>query len=120
MSQVQDLYNGLLDSDTDISSTNDDSSENESVKEDCASDLGLSITLEKAAENYALMGTLSDCSPPVTNLEDYRRQYPNAFTKQSEDALSSVLQDLSISFDLSDFQVGLIMTAFVFSSCTNK
>ena len=105
MTQDPDLYNGLLDSDTDISSASEDSSENESVTEDLASDQGVSITLAKVAENYDLMGTLSDCTPPVTKPEDFRQQYPKAFTQQSEDALSDVLQDLSLGFELSDFQV---------------
>ena len=105
MSQVPELYNGLLDSDTDISSTSEDSSENESVTEDFASDKGVSITLAKVAENYELMGTLSACTPPVIKLEDFRQQYPKAFTLQSENALSAVLMDLSLGFELSAFQV---------------
>ena len=69
--------------------------------------LKLGITKEESEKNYKLIGELINMDPSTINLDELQIKHPTAFSYESKTALMSVLKDLKLPFQLSDFQAML-------------
>ena len=88
------------------SSESDSEKSSESEEETSEEDVALEAFISKASveENYKLMErTVTPEKSPLV-LSKLRLAHPEAFSPESEKALASAVNDLSLPFPLSDFQ----------------
>ena len=88
------------------SSESDSEKSSESEEETSEDNVALEAFISKAAveENYKLMEkTVTPEKSPLV-LSELRLAHPEAFSPESEMALSAAVNDLSLPFPLSDFQ----------------
>ena len=69
--------------------------------------LKLPITKEESEKNYELIGELVNMDPSTIKLDELQKKHPTAFSCESETALMSVLNELKLPFQPSDFQAKL-------------
>ena len=82
-----------------------DSSDEEDEGDTGNTDESMALTKEGIERNYNLLETSTKTDPPAVLLSELRTKYPEAFTPYSEALLASVLEENSLGFQLTAFQV---------------